>query len=326
MNRKKFIAALSLASTAHLSSASGQRFIKRQQPSSKRSKLGSSGFRLAHVTDPHISSRNNAPEKIAAAFRHIHDQKKSPIGILSGGDSIMDALRESKKNTKEQWRLWNDVVNSEVNLPLYPCIGNHDVWGWGMKEGQKDGGSYGKKWAMDELKLQDRYYSFSIQNWEFIVLDSVHPSFDTGSGYTARLDEEQFQWLETKLNNTSTEKHICILSHIPIISFCPFFDGPNEEKGKPNGWLVPHEWMHIDARRIKNLFKRYDNIRTCISGHIHLQDSVEYLGIKYFCNGALSGNWWNSQQPAYQEFEPAYAMLDFSSNGEIKRTMIHYDE
>ena len=91
-----------------------------------------------------------------------------------------------------------------------------------MKEGQKDGGSYGKKWAMDELKLQDRYYSFSIQNWEFIVLDSVHPSFDTGSGYTARLDEEQFQWLETKLNNTSTEKHICILSHIPIISFCPF--------------------------------------------------------------------------------------------------------
>ena len=76
MNRKKFIAALSLASTAHLSSASGQRFIKRQQPSSKRSKLGSSGFRLAHVTDPHISSRNNAPEKIAAAFRHIHDQKK----------------------------------------------------------------------------------------------------------------------------------------------------------------------------------------------------------------------------------------------------------
>ena len=179
---------------------------------------------------------------------------------------------------------------------------------------------------MDELKLQDRYYSFSIQNWEFIVLDSVHPSFDTGSGYTARLDEEQFQWLETKLNNTSTEKHICILSHIPIISFCPFFDGPNEEKGKPNGWLVPHEWMHIDARRIKNLFKRYDNIRTCISGHIHLQDSVEYLGIKYFCNGALSGNWWNSQQPAYQEFEPAYAMLDFSSNGDIKRTMIPYDE
>ena len=142
----------------------------------------------------------------------------------------------------------------------------------------------------------------------------------------SRLDEEQFQWLENKLNNTSKEKHICILSHIPIISFCPFFDGPNEEKGKPNGWLVPHEWMHIDARRIKNLFKRHDNIRACISGHIHLQDSVEYLGIKYFCNGALSGNWWNSKQPAYQEFEPAYAMLDFSSNGEVMRTMVPYNE
>ena len=61
MNRKKFIAALSLASTAHLSSASGQRFIKRQQPSSKRSKLGSSGFRLAHVTDSHICLLYTSP-------------------------------------------------------------------------------------------------------------------------------------------------------------------------------------------------------------------------------------------------------------------------
>ena len=325
MDRKKFIASLSLASTAHISSASRHKYMNRDRRDRLQDSVKKfSGFRLAHITDPHIYPKNQAPEKMANALRHIQTQKDPPVGILSGGDSIMDALGASKKYTREQWKLWHDVIDTEVKVPFYPCIGNHDVWGWAMKEGQKDGGDYGKKWAMDELKLKERFYSFSIENWEFIVLDSVYPSFKSGSGYTARIDEQQFKWLENKLKSINKEKHICFLSHIPIISFCPFFDGMNEEKGKPNGWLVPHEWMHMDARRIKNLFKNFPNIRACISGHIHLQDSVEYLDIKYFCNGALCGNWWNPNHPKYQEFGPAYAMLDFSNTGEVSCTMTPY--
>lgn len=78
MDRKKFIASLSLASTAHISSASGHKYMKRErrdrlQGSAKKF----SGFRLAHITDPHIYPKNQAPEKMADALRHIQTQKKN---------------------------------------------------------------------------------------------------------------------------------------------------------------------------------------------------------------------------------------------------------
>ncbi|MBK9483903.1 MAG: hypothetical protein IPO01_01380 [Chitinophagaceae bacterium] len=90
----------------------------------------------------------------------------------------------------------------------------------------------------------------------------------------------------------------------------------------PNGdWKLSRALLHTDARKIKALFKQYTNIKTCLSGHIHLQDEVNYLGIKYYCNGAISGNWWGG---AFQDFAPAYALFDFYSDGTVERKMIEY--
>jgi hypothetical protein len=52
-----------------------------------------------------------------------------------------------------------------------------------------------------------------------------------------------------------------------------------------------------------------------------LQDEVNYLGIKYYCNGAVSGNWWGG---AFQDFSPAYALFDFYNDGTVGRKMIEY--
>jgi hypothetical protein len=79
--------------------------------------------------------------------------------------------------------------------------------------------------------------------------------------------------------------------------------------------------MHTDFLTLKKIFLPYPNIKLCISGHIHLQDEVEYLGIKYWCNGAVSGNWWKG---AFQEFEPAYAVIELFPDGSSTRTMINY--
>jgi 3',5'-cyclic-AMP phosphodiesterase len=96
-----------------------------------------------------------------------------------------------------------------------------------------------------------------------------------------------------------------------------FFD-----KNLDNGdWRLPRNLLHTDTRKLKTLFKNYKNIRCCISGHIHLQDEVEFLGIKYFCNGAVSGNWWKG---AFQDFAPAYALLKFYKDGNVEREMVEY--
>jgi len=99
---------------------------------------------------------------------------------------------------------------------------------------------------------------------------------------------------------------------------CAFLDGPNEQTGQ---WRVPGAWMHIDARRIKDLFRKHRNVQLCISGHIHLHDRVDYLGVSYFCNGAVCGGWWNG---GFQEFLPSYAIVDLYDDGSFENRLVPY--
>lgn len=306
MKRRNFIhglSALSLATT--LSPASVTKI------SSKKKK----SLKIAWLSDIHVKPTEIAETGMRKAFRNAN--KLQPDFIINGGDSIMDALAADKAQTQSQWKVWDKVIKEENKLPIYHCIGNHDVWGWQLKDQTvKSDPLYEKNWVVKQHNMSNRYYSFTKDKWHFIVLDSTQ---ENNGGYIARIDEPQFAWLENELKNTPLEKFICIVSHIPIISFCAamFF-----EKNEPNGdFKIIRALLHVDNRRIKALFKQYNNIKVCLSGHIHLQDEVEYLGIKYFCNGAVSGNWWNG---AFQEFAPAFALFDFYNDGTVERQIIEY--
>jgi hypothetical protein len=127
-------------------------------------------------------------------------------------------------------------------------------------------------------------------------------------------------WLRQELAQVPPDKFICIVSHIPILSICAglFFD-----KTETNGdLLIKRNLMHSDFFSLKKIFLKYPAIKVCLSGHIHLQDEMEYLGIKYYCDGAVSGNWWSG---AFQEFEPAYAVIELYDDGSSKRMMMKYE-
>ncbi len=275
-------------------------------------------FRAAFISDIHVKPDGISQAGMRRALKHVNNLKQKPAFIINGGDSIMDSLEANKAETQAQWDVWSSILTSENTLPIYHCIGNHDVWGWQIKdESIKSDPLYDKNWAIMQHKMPGRYYSFLKDPWHFIVLDSTQ---ENGSGYIARLDEEQFIWLEKELAAIPKDRFVCIVSHIPIVSFCSamFFDDM-----LPNGdWKLSRALLHIDARRIKNLFKKHVNIKVCLSGHIHLQDHVTYLGVQYFCNGAISGKWWDGP---FQDFEPAYAVFDFHKDGTISREMIQYN-
>ena len=169
---------------------------------------------------------------------------------------------------------------------------------------------------MDELNLKQRYYSFEKDNWKFIVLDSIHPR-NTIPGYVAKLDDEQMDWLKNELEK-SKEKFVCIISHIPILSVCTFFDGSTPHHNRMN---VSDNCMHSDATILKNLFHQYQNVKTCLSGHIHLIDELNYLGVNYYCNGAVCGAWWEGD---YKEFAPAFAVMNFYNDGTSERELHYY--
>ncbi len=277
----------------------------------------SSKLRFAFLTDIHVKHGIGAEAGMAKAFHHAQSLKPKVDFIINGGDSIMDSLAVDKQGTRAQWDLYQTLLKKENSLPVYHCIGNHDVWGWFIKNDKPEADKlYGKQWAVEQLQLPGRYYSFTKNNWHFIVLDSTQ--LNPAGGYIAYLDEQQLDWVKQELDNNK-DKFICFASHIPILSICAglFFN-----KTEANGDLkIQRNLMHTDFIALKKLFLQYPNIRVCLSGHIHLQDELDYLGIKYYCNGAVSGNWWKG---AFHEFAPAYAVFELYKDGTSSRQMQDY--
>jgi Icc protein len=275
-------------------------------------------LRFAFMSDFHIKPGKVQEEGAAKALHHVQLLNDKPEFIINGGDAIMDALAVDKVKTKEQFDLFNTALKQENSLPIYHCIGNHDVWGWFIKENrpEKDPG-YGKAWVVEEFNMPKRYYSFTKGRWHFIVLDSTQNN--PAGGYVALVDEEQLAWLKTELQNVPSSTHICLVSHIPILSICAglFFN-----KTEANGDLkIQRNLMHSDFLTLNSIFLKYPNIKAAISGRIQMQDEVNYNGITYYCNGAVSGNWWGG---AFNGFDPAYAVFEFYEDGSTKRTMKKY--
>jgi 3',5'-cyclic-AMP phosphodiesterase len=177
---------------------------------------------------------------------------------------------------------------------------------------------YGKAWAKIELKLKERYYSFDSHGWHFIVLDSTHIRPD-GKWYTAKLDEEQFKWLQSDLKNLPENAKVLVLSHIPILAASAFLDGDNAQTGD---WVVPGAWMHIDAGKIIELFYKHPQVKVCLSGHLHLLDKVVYNNVTYYCNGATSGSWWDDEP--YHQTHAGYAIVDLYEDGNSTRQYVEY--
>jgi Icc protein len=306
MNRRKFLQQSSL-SAAVLSVTPSAFAIEKKTKS----------FKAAFLSDVHVKPTEAAEQGMRKAYRNVNALKPSVDFIINGGDAIMDALNASKDKVQKQWDVWNTVLKDENRLPIHHCIGNHDAWGWQMTDPQvKNDPLYDKNWVLQQHSMKERFYSFEHKGWKFIVLDSPQ---ENNGGYIARLDEPQFTWLENELKQTDVSQHTCIVSHIPIVSFCAavFYD-----KNEANGdWKISRALLHVDSRRITDMFRSYQNIRCCLSGHIHLQDHVEYRGIPYYCNGAVSGDWWNGP---FKGFEPAYAVFEFGEKGTVSRTMINY--
>jgi 3',5'-cyclic-AMP phosphodiesterase len=265
-------------------------------------------LRFAHLTDVHVQTQRRADEGFLIALRHLQELDDPAEFVIFGGDNVMNVDSAGGRQTAaEQLATWNRCLRDGLNLPYRTCIGNHDVLGLDPVDG--------KKWAMDAFGLEDRYYHFDQAGWRFIVLDSTSPE---GGSYKGRLDAAQKEWLKNTLETTDAATSVMIVSHIPILAACAYFDGQNDKSGD---WHVPGAWMHIDARELKDIFLQHPNVRAALSGHSHLIDLVRYHAVTYVCNGAVSGGWWKG---AYQECWPGYALIDLFDDGSIERTYIEH--
>ncbi|MGQ9650788.1 MAG: hypothetical protein ACUVXJ_11815 [Phycisphaerae bacterium] len=62
-------------------------------------------------------------------------------------------------------------------------------------------------------------------------------------------------------------------------------------------------------------------MKVCLSGHVHLIDRVDYLGVSYLCNGAVCGGWWEGP---YQECDAGYALVDLYDDGSFEKRYVQF--
>jgi 3',5'-cyclic-AMP phosphodiesterase len=276
-------------------------------------------LRVAHITDVHMLDQRNAEICFARVLQEINSMTDKPDFVINTGDTVMDENKQTKETVASRWKAWNTVVSGENKLPIFSALGNHDVW-YGpderLDEEYKKDSRYGKQWAIEMLSLPGKYYAFEKSGWHFIALDSINGS----PGY--QLDEEQFEWLKGELDKVPPNRPLCVFSHVPLISVGALLyatqRAPLAEVKFPSGD------MHSDHQRLKNLFSRYAQVKLCLSGHVHYIDEVEYLGVKYLCNGAVSGNWWRNPL-ALDEFPPVYSIIDLFDDGSVENNLVFYN-
>lgn len=290
-------------------------------------------LRIAFLTDIHLQPEGRAVEGFTACLRHAQSRRPKADVIFCGGDAIMDCFAADQARTQLQWNLWKKILRTECSLPVESCIGNHDIWGGNRKRSRTTGEEplYGRKWAMDVFGIASPYRSFDRAGWHFVFLDSMLITGDGQGnaatldfGYLGQLDAEQFAWLEADLQKVPRETPICIVSHIPIVSVAAFFTGATgkEQLVRDGVWMVPGGWVHVDAKRFKELFARHPNVKLCLSGHLHLQDRVDYNGVSYLCNGAVCGAWWKGP---LRECPEGYTLLDLFNDGSFESQYVGYD-
>lgn len=313
LDRKNFLKIMGASSLGLLSSKT---LAKGFFNSFDEEKISSKPFRMAHLTDIHIEKGLVAEKGFASCLNAVNSLTQKPDIILNGGDAIMNAaFTFSKEKIKKQWSLFHNLLASDNKIPVHHCIGNHDLYGgWPLSTSFEEDS---KHTAMDEYKMESPYYSKQFGKWKFIVLDSIRAK-NSIPGYYAELDEEQMIWLKNELQNTPKDLFICIISHVPVLSICTLFDG---NKDKTN-WSIPNNCLHSDAAELTSLFYQYPNIKACLSGHIHMIDHINYLGVDYYCNGAVSGSWWKGN---HHQFAPSFSVMNFFDDGKVSREINYYN-
>jgi len=246
------------------------------------------GFSFAFLTDIHVQPEKNAVEGFLQAIDTIN--KLNPDFVITGGDLVMDALNQTYGRADSLYTLYKEV-SSELNMPVYNAVGNHEVYGWHRdEEGIESHPEFGKK--MFEKKMGDRFYSFDHKNWHFIILDAIYRSEE--GHYIGKIDQEQIEWLKTDLEKTDKQTPIAITVHIPFIT--------SQAQLRQGALAANSEGGVItNSLEVLGMFWEY-NLKLVLQGHLHFNEDL-FVGNKvhFITGGAVSGLWWSNKPGAHPE-------------------------
>ncbi len=282
-------------------------------------------LRFAHPTDIHVQPERHGAEGMAAAFDHMMGSGDPPQMIITGGDLPMDTAYATEARTQLLWDLFNRTLAATVpaSVRVEHVIGNHDIWGIDKAQSATTGNEslHGKAWFLKNFGYAKTYRSFDLAGWHFILLDSMY-MMDRFDGFRGRLDDAQFAWLARDLEATPKTTPVVVVSHMPIIAGAALFFAAPKPEDIESGF-IPYSGglAHLDYYAITGLFRAHGNVKLCLAGHSHLADRVEYDGVTYASDGAVSGFKWTGP---WHETREGYGLVDLYDDGTFQHRYVEF--
>lgn len=263
-----------------------------------------SSYKVLFVTDMHLTPAIDQSKRAADYLVDYIEAHPDIKFIINGGDTIYDVAKLKYPEGEEQWQYWKTVY-ARINRPVYNCLGNHDIYEWERSTDEIANPQQCKEPALQHLGMPGRYYSFGTGKWKFLVLDS---NWYVPKGYKGQLDEQQIKWLAEELTKDK-DLHLCIISHIPVITACDTLYLPAEKNS-----LYPkiaERLFHNDAALIfEEMSKRPPKLM--LHGHLHMQEIIQYKETTICNGGAFCGDLWKGP---FHGFKPCFTILEFFEDG-----------
>lgn len=171
----------------------------------------------------------------------------------------------------------------ELEVPFYSVLGNHDTDGYPRDE------------VMKFLNMKDSYYSFSLGNVKFIVLDSCfiktangyktyfRKNYDRSNDSYPYIPNYELDWLRKELNKDS--KYFVIFSHHSL-------ENDFQKRG-----ICNREEVQEIINKVNQTDKR---VIFCMNGHDH-GEYIEKIGkTYYYALNSMSYIWVG---PQYEHFK-----------------------
>lgn len=205
-------------------------------------------------------------------FKTINNDSKFGDSLILVGDNFYPdgVINESDK-------LWEKIKNSNIKLPIYPILGNHDHLGNPYAQIRHRSKDY--NWNFPYF-----YYKLNFYNYDFFLIDTcfIQPNYSNVNENTMRQKivnfdnerKEMMKWLEYGLSKSKNNK--IVIGHYPLISLGVY--GINEEL----------------FSSLIDLFEKY-NVKMYISGHDHnlqihtIKNNCTNYMLKHLISGAGSG-------------------------------------
>ena len=170
-------------------------------------------LRVLFYTDIHARVEWDTPIALDRATAAINAQKADVI--IAGGDLITDGFQNAAQTVAHRWDAYMKLHRS-IDGEVHPVIGNHDL----VAAIPYDGSTPSKDPRAiyrDKMGFAQTYYSFDALGHHFIILDSIHVTYDE-LNYEGRIWLEQMEWLKEDLAKTPKGTPIVLCIHIPLLT------------------------------------------------------------------------------------------------------------